>query len=71
MRSQKQNNRSPRPFKFKGSERGWSGGRKKDNALPFQKSAPKANQSGGASTEAPPTPPENASSGGGADGKAD
>ncbi len=28
MRSQKQNNRSPRPFKSKFNERGWSGGNK-------------------------------------------
>lgn len=27
MRSQKQNNRTPRPFKTGRSERGWSGGR--------------------------------------------
>jgi hypothetical protein len=71
MRSQKQNNRSPRPFKFKGSERGWSGGRKKDNALPAKKSAQKANQSGQSTSEAPPESPSTASTGDGADESTD
>jgi hypothetical protein len=35
MRSQKKNNRSPRPFKNKASGKGWSGGNRTDGRLPF------------------------------------
>jgi hypothetical protein len=34
MRSQKKNNRSPRPFKNHGSDRSWSGGHGRKDSLP-------------------------------------
>ena len=49
MRSQKQNNRTPRPFKNKSSDRPWAGGKKKDVPPPTLKAPPKAKE---------PEPPE-------------
>ncbi|MEZ0274541.1 MAG: hypothetical protein ACAH88_06525 [Roseimicrobium sp.] len=57
MRSQKQNNRSPRPFKNKGNDRGWAGGNRKDAPLPFSKFTLKAKKPEEASKEVPPAEP--------------
>lgn len=50
MRSQKQSNKTPRPFKNKGSGRDWSGGSRSSGFIPAPKPKPKMVNK----TDAPP-----------------
>jgi hypothetical protein len=56
MRSQKQSNRSPRPFKNKQNDLGWSGGNRNDAYVPPAKGSVRVKKPGIAVPD-PETPP--------------